>query len=79
MPFYEKGDVRIHYEEVGSGFPLLVIPGGGLNSTVSLWDPCRWLSAGALISDRSRRRGHQPRTRRTKHYMLDQIGTPDGH
>src|SRR5207253_292725 len=35
MPFYEKGDVRIHYEEVGAGFPLLVIPGGGLNSTVA--------------------------------------------
>jgi hypothetical protein len=35
MPFYEKGDVRIYYDEVGSGFPLLVIPGGGLNSTVA--------------------------------------------
>ncbi len=35
MPFYEKGEIRIHYEEVGSGFPLLVIPGGGLNSTVA--------------------------------------------
>jgi pimeloyl-ACP methyl ester carboxylesterase len=35
MPFYEKGDVRIHYEETGSGFPLLLIPGGGLNSTIS--------------------------------------------
>ena len=34
MPFYEKGDVRIHYEEAGSGFPLMIIPGGGLNSTV---------------------------------------------
>src|SRR5438874_1817351 len=34
MPFYEKGPVRIHYEEAGSGFPLLVIPGGGLNSTI---------------------------------------------
>ena len=34
MPFYEKGPVRILYEEAGSGFPLLVIPGGGLNSTV---------------------------------------------
>ena len=30
MPFYESGQVRIHYEEAGSGFPLLVIPGGGL-------------------------------------------------
>ena len=29
MPFYEKGAVRIHYEEAGSGFPLLLIPGGG--------------------------------------------------
>jgi pimeloyl-ACP methyl ester carboxylesterase len=35
MPFFEKGPVRIHYEETGSGFPLMVIPGGGLNSTVA--------------------------------------------
>jgi pimeloyl-ACP methyl ester carboxylesterase len=31
--FYEKGAVRIHYEDSGSGFPLLIIAGGGLNST----------------------------------------------
>ena len=37
MPFYERGDVRIHYEEAGSGFPLLVMPGGGLNSRISMW------------------------------------------
>ncbi len=35
MSFYEKGPVRIHYEEAGSGFPLLLIAGGGLNSTVA--------------------------------------------
>ena len=35
MPFYEKGAVRIHYEEAGSGFPLLIISGGGLNSAIS--------------------------------------------
>src|SRR5580692_5050766 len=35
MAFYEKGDVRIHYEEAGSGFPVLFIPGGGLNSDIS--------------------------------------------
>jgi pimeloyl-ACP methyl ester carboxylesterase len=35
MPFYEKGSVRIHYEDTGgAGFPLLLIPGGGLNSTI---------------------------------------------
>jgi hypothetical protein len=33
--FYEKGAVRIHYEEFGSGFPLLLIAGGGLNSTIA--------------------------------------------
>ena len=38
MPFYEKGDVSIYYEETGSGFPLLIIPGGGLNSSVSSLD-----------------------------------------
>jgi pimeloyl-ACP methyl ester carboxylesterase len=31
---FEKGNVRIHYQEAGSGFPLLVIPGGGLNATI---------------------------------------------
>jgi len=41
MPFYEKGNVRIRYEETGSGFPLLLIPGGGLNSTIA------WNAKGA--------------------------------
>jgi pimeloyl-ACP methyl ester carboxylesterase len=35
--FYEKGNVRIRYQEAGSGFPLLVTPGGGLNSRISNW------------------------------------------
>ena len=35
MSFYEKGPVRIHYEEAGSGFPLLLIAGGGLNSAMA--------------------------------------------
>jgi pimeloyl-ACP methyl ester carboxylesterase len=35
MSFYEKGRVRIRYEETGSGFPLLLIAGGGLNSTIA--------------------------------------------
>jgi pimeloyl-ACP methyl ester carboxylesterase len=33
--FYEKGPVRIAYQEVGSGFPLLLIAGGGLNSRMA--------------------------------------------
>src|ERR1700743_962710 len=35
MGFFEKGNVRIHYEEAGSGFPLLLIAGGGLNSNIA--------------------------------------------
>ena len=35
MSFYERGPVRIHYEEAGKGFPLLLIAGGGLNSSIA--------------------------------------------
>lgn len=35
MPTFENGPVTIHYEEAGAGFPLLVLPGGGLNATIS--------------------------------------------
>ncbi|MBO0753815.1 MAG: alpha/beta hydrolase [Bradyrhizobiaceae bacterium] len=35
MHFYDRGPVRIRYEETGTGFPLLLIAGGGLNSTVA--------------------------------------------
>ena len=41
--FYEKGKTRIHYREAGKGFPLLIIPGGGLN----------WRSAAPRRSTRS--------------------------
>jgi len=35
MPTYQNGTVSIHYEEAGSGLPLLIIPGGGLNATIA--------------------------------------------
>jgi pimeloyl-ACP methyl ester carboxylesterase len=35
--FYEKGPVRIYYEEAGSGFPLMLLPGGGLNATIGFF------------------------------------------
>lgn len=35
MPYYESGNTRIRYQESGTGFPLLLIPGGGLNATIS--------------------------------------------
>ena len=39
--FYKKGSVRIHYEEAGTGFPLMLLAGGGLNATMfnfHLWN-----------------------------------------
>jgi pimeloyl-ACP methyl ester carboxylesterase len=35
MPFYEKGATKIHYKEDGSGFPLLIIPSGGINGIIA--------------------------------------------
>ena len=37
MPVYEKGAVRIHYQDTGTGMPLLILPGGGLNATMSFF------------------------------------------
>ena len=31
--FFERGKVRLHYQEWGSGFPLLLIAGGGLGGS----------------------------------------------
>jgi pimeloyl-ACP methyl ester carboxylesterase len=51
VPFYQKGDVRIRYEMVGSGFPLLVTPGGGLNSRVSNWPTAVFNAMEAFKND----------------------------
>lgn len=51
MSFYEKGPVRIRYEEAGSGFPLLVTPGGGLNSRVSNWPTAVFNAMEAFKND----------------------------
>ena len=53
MPFFEKGNVRIRYEEAGSGFPLLLVPGGGLNSRMANW-PRAVFDSMAIFSDEFR-------------------------
>ncbi len=50
MPFYTKGDVRIQYQEVGSGFPLLATPGGGLDSVMAGW-PTQVFNAMEVFKD----------------------------
>ncbi len=38
ISFYEKGNVRIRFQDSGGpGYPLLATPGGGLNSRISNW------------------------------------------
>jgi pimeloyl-ACP methyl ester carboxylesterase len=37
MPLFEHGPVKIYYEEHGTGFPLLLIAPGGMNSTIEWW------------------------------------------
>jgi len=54
MPTYEKGAVRIHYEETGAGFPLLIIPGGGLNSTMSFFETLAPFNAVETFKDEYR-------------------------
>jgi len=37
MPRFVHGETTIYYEELGSGFPLLLIAPGGMNSAIALW------------------------------------------
>ena len=54
MPFYERGAVRIHYAERGSGFPLLILPGGGLNATLGFFTTTSPFNALEELSDEFR-------------------------
>jgi pimeloyl-ACP methyl ester carboxylesterase len=54
MPFYEKDAVRIHYEEAGAGFPLLILPGGGLNATLSFFSDSAPFNAFEELRDEYR-------------------------
>jgi len=37
MPFFTKGETSIYYEQRGIGFPLLILPPGGLMATIAWW------------------------------------------
>jgi len=90
MPFYERGSIRIYYEEAGSGFPLLIIPGGGLNSTISSLrmaspfnpmevykDDFRCISADLRNADLGQSSGPLETDRPWDGYSEDQLGLMD--
>jgi pimeloyl-ACP methyl ester carboxylesterase len=42
MPMFERGPIRLRYEERGSGFPVLLIAPGGMRSTIAAWQRTPW-------------------------------------
>lgn len=37
MAIFERGEIRIHYEESGEGFPVLLFAPGGMRSAIPVW------------------------------------------
>ena len=42
MASFKSGDVDIHYDEYGEGFPVLLIAPGGMKSEASFWESTPW-------------------------------------
>ena len=42
MPYFVNDDVRIYYEDSGSGFPVLLIAPGGMKSAIPAWANAPW-------------------------------------
>jgi len=42
MPLFERDRIQIHYEEAGSGFPLLLLAPGGMRSAIPFWQNAGW-------------------------------------
>ncbi|MCZ6874290.1 MAG: alpha/beta hydrolase [bacterium] len=42
MALFERGEIKLYYEEHGTGFPVLLIAPGGMRSAVSFWQDTPW-------------------------------------
>lgn len=51
MSTFDHGDVRLYYEEEGSGFPVLLIAPGGMRSSVEFWRSTPWNPIEQLSGD----------------------------
>ena len=48
VPVLERGDLRLHYEESGTGYPLLLLAPGGMRSSIPFWDKAPWSPVAEL-------------------------------
>lgn len=48
MPQLERGDLTLHYEEAGEGFPILLFAPGGMRSAIEFWGRSPWNPIDAL-------------------------------
>jgi len=51
MAVLEYGETKIHYEEFGSGYPVLLFAPGSLQSTIAAWHRGRWDPTVELASE----------------------------
>jgi len=51
MPFLQRGDASIYYEEYGSGYPILLFSPGSLQSTIDAWHRAPWDPTVELASE----------------------------
>lgn len=52
MPIFDASDgVRLHYEQYGQGFPVLLFAPGGMRSVAATWERAPWNPIRELASD----------------------------
>lgn len=51
MPDFHRDEVEIHYEEHGSGFPVLLFAPGGMRSAIPFWERSPWNPIEALSGE----------------------------
>ena len=51
MPSFERAGISIHYEEQGSGFPVLLFAPGGMRSSIPFWEKAAWNPLRELAAD----------------------------
>jgi len=51
MPYFKKDGTSLYYEIHGRGFPLLLLPPGGMNSTIDFWQQTAFNAVEVFAED----------------------------